>query len=93
MARDSSWRCSFGPVSYSTNPSPFAELGQQRFDFGESLVDRLPSSVLRSSTIGRTEDTAVWEPSTFAWKSHRSVWLKMSSSPVILLMATSSRSP
>ena len=54
---------------------------------------RVPRSGSRSSMIGRSAATAACEPSTLAWKSHRSVCEKKSSSPVIFVRATSSSSP
>ena len=51
MARDSSWRCGSVTVSYSTNPSPLRNW-PTTLRLANRWSTALPSSVLRSSTIG-----------------------------------------
>ena len=70
-----------------------AVLLEQGLDVGEPLVDPLAQVGVALVEDRPQRATAVCEPSTLALKSHRSVWLKMSSSPVILLVAISSSSP
>ena len=60
MARDSSLALRLGDSGVSTKPSPSRVFVQQPVDLGESLVDRVPSSALRSSRMGRTAASAAW---------------------------------
>ncbi len=52
----------------------------------------MTSSGSFASATSRSTSNATFAPSTFAWKSHRSVCDQVSSSPVTLPVATSSSS-